>query len=77
MKKDEIKDLSYQVAKKIERLETDTVAVSKVVYIQVPPKPSLIVAWIVIGVILGGAAVYVAYKQIFQVRSFKYRYKLK
>lgn len=78
VKKDETKDLSYQVAKKIETLETKTVAVAKaVVFVEVPPKPSLIFAYIFIGVILGGVAVYVVYKRIRKPGPFRYKYKSK
>lgn len=79
VKKDETKDLSYQVAKKIDKLETETIAVSAVAPAAAPEKPSLTLIYIIGIVVAAGIVVYVLYKQFSAKgpRQFRYHYRTK
>lgn len=74
VKKDETKDLSYQVNKKLDVLESNTVAVSEAV-IAAPEAPSLIYIYIIIGIAAVAVVVYVLYKRKVGLGNFRFSYK--
>lgn len=82
VKKDETKDLSYQVPKKIEKIESQTIAVAEAVAPEVKPeiKVSLTAIYIIVGIVAGIAILYILYKKFSRgspgkPKQFKYNYK--
>ncbi|MEK6910055.1 MAG: hypothetical protein AABW61_03200, partial [Candidatus Aenigmatarchaeota archaeon] len=84
VKKDETKDLSYQVPKKIEKIESQTVAVAEAVAPEVKPeiKVSLTAIYIIVGIVAGISILYILYKKFSKVSlgkpaQFKFKYRPK
>lgn len=81
VKKTETKDLSYQVSKKIEKLESQTVAVAEAPAPEVKPesKLSLNTIYIIVGAIAGVIILYILYKKFskIQPKQLRYNYKKK
>lgn len=76
VKKDETKDLSYQVSKKIEKLESQTVAVAEAPAPEVEAKPSAVL-YVVIGLAAAGVIGYILYKKFSAGKPKQFRYKYK